>query len=139
MNVATLGFAATALTVASFLAVLVERLVEHYFGPLAEALYGAIIKQLGRPGLVETSKVLPYVSGALGLALCLFFKVDLVGLALTALGWETPNTWAGEALTGLLVGGGANLVNDIWPGGDDSGPATVFLHGKNREGSNKDE
>lgn len=115
--VATLGFAATALTVASFLAVLVERLVEHYLGPLAEALYGVIAKAAGHPAVV-TSKALPYVSGALGLALCMFFKVDLVGLALTALGWETPNTWAGEALTGLLVGGGANLVNDVWPSGN---------------------
>jgi hypothetical protein len=116
MNVTSLGFAATALTAATFFAVLVERLVEHYFGPLAEALYGAIAKAAGHP-YAATSKVLPYVSGALGLALCLFFKVDLIGLALTALEWETPNTWAGEALTGLLVGGGANLVNDVWPSG----------------------
>lgn len=117
MDTVTLGFAATALTAAGFLAVLVERLVEHYFGPVAEALYGAIAKAAGHPAVV-TNKVLPYVSGALGLALCLFFKVDLVGLALTSLEWATPNTWAGEALTGLLIGGGANLVNDVWPSGN---------------------
>lgn len=137
MNVATLGFAATALTAAGFLAVLVERLVEHYFGPLTEALYGVMAKAAGHPAVV-TSKALPYVSGALGLALCLFFKVDLVGLALTALGWETPNTWGGEALTGLLVGGGANLVNDIWPGGDDSELATVSIS-TTHEWDSKDE
>jgi hypothetical protein len=117
MDMATLGFAATALTAAAFLALLVERLVEHYFGKLAEALYGAILKKVGGPGLVKTSGVIPYVSGLLGLALCVFFKIDLVGLALTSLGWVTPSTWAGSALTGLLVGGGSNMVHDVWPGG----------------------
>ena len=51
MIVATLGFAATALTVASFLAVLVERLVEHYFGPLAEA-GPTFLAQLGQKDIV---------------------------------------------------------------------------------------
>lgn len=116
---ATLGTAATALSAAAFLAVLIERLTEFYFGPLFEALFGAIAAAL--KATVETGKILPYVSGLLGLALCLFFEIDLIGLTLSGLGWETSSTWAGEALTGLLVGGGSNLLHDIWPGNGDDG------------------
>ncbi|MFW6098010.1 MAG: hypothetical protein ACOC9Z_08030, partial [Chloroflexota bacterium] len=33
-----------------------------------------------------------------------------------AVGLQPFVPWAGYVLTGLLIGGGANLIHDVWPG-----------------------
>lgn len=84
-----------------FLSVLVERLTEAVFG----LPFDKIAKlQPWKPALM-------YVSMAVGAAVAWFGGLDLIqdlaGVDLAELG---------IILTGLAIGGGANLLHQVWPG-----------------------
>jgi len=79
------------------LAFLSESLTEYLFaGPLAS---------LGR------QHYLRYVAALVGVALCLAYRVDLLQASLgLAPGWPP----LGQALTGLILGRGANYLHDFY-------------------------
>lgn len=79
------------------LAFLSESITEYLFaGPLS-----------GR-GLGRT---LPYVAAAVGVVLCLAYRIDLLQSALgLSPGWPP----LGQALTGLILGRGSNYLHDFY-------------------------
>jgi len=87
--------AVSALIVALFLATINERLVEWFIAPL-----------------VEKAKVdtlwLRYVAGLTGAVIALFAGVNLFPLA------YVPAPYLGQVLTAIIVGGGSNLVHELF-------------------------
>lgn len=83
------------------LAALVEALVEYFVQPWL------------KPDEAEVplwrSMALRYSSAIVGVGLCLAYAMDL--LAVVGLSARAP--FVGEVLTGLLIGRGANFVNDF--------------------------
>lgn len=89
-----------AVAFASTLALVVERLVELLLKPATQAW----------PWLS------PYVALIMGLAAAAVFQVDLFSPVALALGLTPLTPWGGILLTGALIGGGSNLIHDLWPG-----------------------
>ena len=87
---------------ATLLAFILERLVEKFVKP-----------PLARTGWDEAAA---YAALALGVVFSWSFGVDLLTPLATAVGLSPFVPWAGYLLTGLLVGGGGNLIHDAWPG-----------------------
>ena len=91
----------TALGAALFMALVLERLIE----------------LLVKPPLPEhLAPIVPYISAALGLVAALAFGIDLVTPTLEGFGVVPAVSWAGKVITGLVLGGGSNLIHDLWPG-----------------------
>lgn len=85
------------LAAATFLATANERLVG-YFDPIWKKVP------------IENFK--RYVSFLFGAFLSYLFQIDLVSQLIPT----TPIVpWAGTLLTALVVGGGSNLIHDLWP------------------------
>jgi len=83
-----------------FMALVLERLVE----------------LLVKPALPEAAKpAVPYISAVAGLLLAFGFAIDLITPTLAQFGVVPAVDWAGKVVTGLLLGGGSNLVHDLWP------------------------
>lgn len=85
---------------ALFLAVVVERLVEWVFGTAFDKI----------EKLKPFRWTLMYVAGVLGIVASLQFDLDLLTLSGLA-----PSL-LGQVLTGVLIGGGANLLHDLFEG-----------------------
>jgi len=83
------------------LAALVEALVEYFVQPW--------LKPDEAEAPLWRSMALRYSAALVGVGLCLAYAVDL--LALVGLSGRVP--FVGEVLTGLLIGRGANFVNDF--------------------------
>lgn len=98
-----ISLVAQVFALAAFLAVIVERLVEHFIKPL-----------LARAG---QSWLAPYAALVLGAAVSLAFGIDVFSPIATAVGVEMTAPWAGLALSALVVGGGSQFMHDIWPSG----------------------
>ena len=84
---------------AIFLSGAAERLVG-YFDPLWE--------------LVPIPNFKRYVSFAIGGFLGWLFQLDLVSELIPT---APLVPWAGALLTALIIGGGSNLVHELWPSG----------------------
>lgn len=82
-----------ALPTAFFLAVLVNRLIAYFLTPLVE-----------HQGWNKT--FLMYAAALLGFALAMLAEVNLLPLIF-------PNPLVGRIVTGVIVGGGANLIHDV--------------------------
>ena len=80
-----------ALGLIAALAAIVEGLVE-YFGQLVP------------------SKYKPWAAAIVGVILCLLWRADIFTLA----GYPPYVPYAGEVLTGILIGRGSNFINDIF-------------------------
>lgn len=106
---AEIGSVAEVLTMALFLALVVERIIEFVIRPLIE---GAL-KAAGQD-VEKASAVLPYASAALGAAVAWGFGLDLFTGMAAAAGLE-PAGWFTQGLTALVVAGGSNLLHDLWP------------------------
>lgn len=96
-----LGQSVQVLMFASFLALLVERLVELLIKP---AMPPAGYKYIAHTAVV------------IGALIALAFGVDLLTPLAVGLGLAVPYPLAGAALTGMVIGGGSNLLHDLWPG-----------------------
>ena len=84
-----------ALTIASFIAIIIERLVETFISPLVESL--------------ELPKViLMYIAGIAGFLVIFISKINLFGLI------PEIDPIIGLVLSGLLVGGGSSLLHDVF-------------------------
>lgn len=93
----TLVEIAEVLIAALFLAGANERLVG-YFDPLWKKIPVENLKQ--------------YISFVTGAGISFLFQIDLVSQMIPS----TPLVpWAGILLTALIVGGGSNLIHDLWP------------------------
>lgn len=99
---ATVG---VAFTLAVFLALVNERLIEYFVAP--------IFDQRG------WSQYILYVSLATGALISLAFGIDLFGPMAAALDMQMIAPWAGYILTAITVGGGSNLLHDLWPEEDE--------------------
>lgn len=91
---------AALLTAALFLATAIERTIENLVAPVVPDKYSVALR---------------YAALALGLGAAFTFGVDLVTPGLEAAGITPAVPWAGKALTGVALGGGANLLHDWWP------------------------
>ena len=96
-----LGVTITAVGAALFLAVVIERVTEAFVAPFVPERYSAYI---------------PFGTLGLGLLGAFAFGVDVVTPTFEALGASPPYAVAGQVLTGILAGGGSNLIHDLWPG-----------------------
>ena len=113
------------LTTILILATLVEALVEYLIRPLVKPPVGAhhaapeAAPEAAPRALTDHAAdlVLRYSAAVVGLALCVIYRADLLAL----LGLTCPVPYAGEAITGLLIGRGANYIHDFanrwltWP------------------------
>lgn len=89
------------LAFASLLALTNERIIEHGVKPLMVRL--RIDAYVGQ------------VAMATGTGIAFLFWVDLYAPLARAIGMTPLVPWAGVLLTGLVIGGGSNLLNDLWP------------------------
>jgi hypothetical protein len=117
------------ITTILILATLVEALVEYLVRPLvkppkdpAAGVAEAPAEEREDPSPTTipahtADLVLRYSAAVVGLALCVIYRADLLAL----LGLTCPVPYAGEAITGLLIGRGANYIHDFanrwltWP------------------------
>lgn len=105
------GAVAGVLSLALFLAMVNERVVEFVVRPFVEAL----LRRAGQPK-EEAAKVMPYVAAGMGGLISWGFGLDLFAPLAAAVGLE-PATWVTRLLTALVVAGGSNLLHDLWPSG----------------------
>lgn len=90
-----------ALTIASFIAIIVERLVESLVAPLLDWVNSL--------GIVQIPKLtLLYVAGIAGFLVIWISKINLFALI------PEIDYQIGLILSGLLVGGGSSLLHDIF-------------------------
>jgi len=83
-----------------FLALLVERVIEIFVKPLIpEAHQGKAL----------------YVALVFGVALAVGFQVDAISPTLEQFGAVPLAPWVGMVVTGIVIGGGGNLIHDLWP------------------------
>lgn len=82
------------------LAVVLERLIEYLIKPPIPEQY---------------HKYIPYLAAALGLGVAFGFSLDLITPLLAQFDIVPAVGWMGEVVTGLLIGGGSNLLHDLWP------------------------
>ena len=95
-----LDISVAVIAVGLFLALVLERLFELYV----------------KPPIPERFKwVVPYLAGLAGLGLAFVFSIDLMTPVLEAAGITPAADWLGRVLTGLAIGGGSNLVHELWP------------------------
>lgn len=100
-----LGLIAQIVAFAALVALVLERIVEAYIKPVIPDTWA------------WRGQVLIAVPAVLGLAVAAGFQIDLFSPVAEALGLHPLTSWAGVLLTGLVMGGGANLIHDLWPGG----------------------
>ena len=63
-----------------------------------------------------TRQAMPFIAMATGLLIGIPFQVDIVTpLAIEAGAAPLWGAWPGVVLTAVLVGGGSNLIHDLWP------------------------
>lgn len=104
-----IGSVASVLTLALFLALVVERVIEFVIKPLVEILARAVGWDVEKVGLV-----IPYIAALLGAAVAWGFGLDLFADLAIAVGLS-PAAWFTRALTAVVVAGGSNLLHDLWP------------------------
>lgn len=106
------GTVAGVLSLALFLSLVNERVVEFVIKPLVEG----ILKAAGR-SVELAGGLIPYVAAVMGGLISYGFGLDLFAPLAVAVGLE-PAAWVTKGLTALVVAGGSNLLHDIWPGGE---------------------
>lgn len=105
------GAVAGVLSLALFLSLVNERVVEFVVRPFVEA----ILRAAGRPQ-ESAARLLPYLAAVMGALISLGFGLDLFAPLAAAVGLE-PAAWVTKVLTAAVVAGGSNLLHDVWPSG----------------------
>ena len=101
------------ITAILILATLVESLVEYLIRPLVKPT--SLRAEPSNPQLAEEEVtswrdlLLRYVAAAVGILLCWLYSADLLAM----LDLVSPWPWAGNIITGLIIGRGANFVHDF--------------------------
>lgn len=91
------------LAVTFALAFLTESLTEYLFGIPFDRL----------PKLKPYRWLLQYLAAGVGVSLSLYYVLDLIALIAQLAGGVLPVTPVGMVLTGLIIGRGANYLNDF--------------------------
>ncbi len=86
------------IAIAFALAFLTETLVEYFFGEVANHV----------PKLQPYKWLLMYVAAIVGVALSLFYKIDLLALII-----QQPGTVVGTVISGLAIGRGSNYLHQF--------------------------
>jgi len=97
---------------AAFFAFINERIVEHYLKPFSEKI----------------GDYAQYVAGVTGLLLAIGFNIDFLSLLTVNVLGIDPIPYAGVIVSGLMIGGGSNLIHDIWPLSQTNLPRTETFH-----------
>lgn len=131
MGIDTVTDVASVLTMAFFLALVVERIIQFVVRPLIENAVKAAGSDPGKVALI-----LPYMSAVMGGLLSYGFGLDLFAAMAEAAGLA-PAAWLTQLLTALVVAGGSNLLHDLWPQGQLEGEIELELEedGRIRAGS----
>ena len=103
----------TAVAAASFLALVLERLMEYLIAPIWLFLLGIAIKLLDVDS--DGKGTLPFVAAILGIGFAAAWSLDIISPTLNTLGWTVTEGWPGILISGLVIGGGSNLLHDLWP------------------------
>ena len=90
---------------AGFLSLVLERLTELLIKPALTRLMDG-----------RWVWLTPYLAGLLGVLTAVALGLDLLEPIARSLGLVVVWPLFGEILTGLVIGGGSNLLHDIWPG-----------------------
>jgi len=98
---------------ASFLALTNERINDLVFKPFVRRVSRFLVRMLGMNGDVE-SEIVKYVAVLTGVTASWMFGIDLITPLALSVGVEPQVTWIGMAITSVLVGGGSNLLHDVW-------------------------
>lgn len=85
------------------LATLVEGFTEYIFGTAFDKF----------PKLTPYKWLLMYLSLIVGVVVCFYYAIDLVALIANNAGASLPNTPVGIVFSGLIVGRGADYINDF--------------------------
>ena len=99
-----LGMVAGVMAFALMLAVINERFIDQLIKP-----------PLAKAGGEEYAGQIALVTGAL---IAILFGIDLFTPIAESVGISMTASWAGVALTAVLVGGGSNFIHDVWPSGN---------------------
>jgi len=95
------------------LAAVVEALVEYLLVPAVKPNSleqpVPIVNKPANEGMDWRGLVLRYSAAIIGVALCIVYGADLLAL----IGMESIHPVIGQIITGVLVGRGANFVNDF--------------------------
>ncbi len=98
-----LGIAAQSVLIVSFFAFLAERLTERLIKPWVPEAY--------------REPVAIFATLVMGVAAAVAFRLDIINSLLVAGGIGDPlSPWVSIVVTGLIIGGGSQLVHDLWPG-----------------------
>lgn len=98
-----LGVSAAAVVAIGFFAFLAERLTERLVKPW-------VPEQYREPVAVVSTLIM-------GLGAAIGFRLDIINAILAAAGIGDPlSPWVSIVVTGLIIGGGSQLVHDLWPG-----------------------
>ena len=89
------------------LATLAESLVEYLIRPLVKPWLGGEPPNAKAEALAGLA--LRYVAAIVGILLCVLYQADLLAIV----GLASPWPIAGQILTGLIIGRGANFVHDF--------------------------
>jgi hypothetical protein len=87
------------LTAIFLLAFLAEAMTEYLFSDLLERIKDG-----------KYCFTLKYIACVIGIALCVAYRIDLLGLVADL----TPTaTWIGWVVSGMIIGRGSNFLNDV--------------------------
>lgn len=101
------------LSLALFLAGFVERVIEFVIKPILGGILGAF-----GWGTEKIGAFIPLVALVVGALISYGFGLDLFAPLAEVVGLE-PAVWLTQGLTAVVVGGGSNLIHDLWPTGGD--------------------
>ena len=78
-----------------------------------EYIFGTLFDKIAK--LTSYKWALMYLSLALGVFLAFFYQLDMVYIVAQASGATAVTaSWVGLVATGVIIGRGANFVNDTW-------------------------
>ena len=78
-----------------------------------EYIFGTLFDKIAK--LTPFKWALMYLSLALGVFLAFFYQLDMVYIVAQASGaTAVTSSWVGLIATGVIIGRGANFVNDTW-------------------------
>ena len=97
-----LAILAPMIAFAGFVSLVIERTLNLILRPLLAAI----------PALDPYKD---YISIVFGVAIGFLFGIDLLSPLAEMMGFSVAVSWGGVVLTGILMGGGSNLIHDIWP------------------------
>lgn len=109
----------------AFVALVLERLIEHFISPLVrllvllvEPLFAKIIYLAGNgstPRDILTAWFMSLFALVFGVTISTSFNVDIFTLLAESIGLVPTSPQTGIIMTGFVIGGGSSFLHDLWP------------------------